>query len=292
VGECSLDTICVAPAFPAPNQKLVISRLELPGGQASTAAVACARLEWRAGFVGAIGDDPAGKTIADSLRRERVDAHLIVKKGIGTRTAVIIVDKATASRTVLEARDQRLNIGVKDTPADLVASARVVLVDGSDPALARRVITLASKAGARTMLDVDAVSTETLDLIGRVDVAIVPERFVTEAVGPRGLGGLARTTRARVLVATCGPDGAKAWSDGKEVHVSARKVDAVDSTGAGDAFRGGFAAAWLASEGSNPDLMYLLEVAVDVGALNCRAVGAQTALPTRSELREFGSSAV
>jgi sugar/nucleoside kinase (ribokinase family) len=77
--------------------------------------------------------------------------------------------------------------------------------------------------------------------------------------------------------------------DGHEVRTPAFRVDVVDATGAGDAFRAGFVAAWLRARTPLP-LRTALEAANACGALNCRARGAQTALPTWDEVETLTRS--
>jgi sugar/nucleoside kinase (ribokinase family) len=84
-------------------------------------------------------------------------------------------------------------------------------------------------------------------------------------------------------VATDGANGAIGWAAGRVVEVEAEPVRAVDTTGAGDAFRAGLAAAWLGAAGTSLDVPEMLRFASKVAALNCRDYGAQTALPTRVE---------
>jgi sugar/nucleoside kinase (ribokinase family) len=81
-----------------------------------------------------------------------------------------------------------------------------------------------------------------------------------------------------VAVVTLGPDGCLALHNGEEVHVPTPSVAALDTTGAGDAFRGGFIAGWL-RWGSDADVYTLLEYANAVAALSCEGLGAQGALP-------------
>jgi sugar/nucleoside kinase (ribokinase family) len=71
-----------------------------------------------------------------------------------------------------------------------------------------------------------------------------------------------------------------------EFETPAAAVEVVDTTGAGDAFRGGFAAGWL-HMGAGAQVAALLEFASAVAALSCRAVGAQTSLPTRAEVHRL-----
>lgn len=288
VGEGGLDLLCLAQSLPEPDRKQrLLDMRRLPGGQAASAAVGCARLGWRSRYVGAIGDDAAGVELTESLRKEGVDLRLVTRNGVPTRTAVVLVSDGSGQRSILEYRDQRLDI----RPDEIDPAAffgRVVLVDATDIGLAARAAAVSRTAGARTLVDIDAPVERASELLALIDVVIVPASFVLAFTGQREVGaGLAEMGRglpAAAVVATLGADGALAWCRGTEVRVKAAPGSVVDTTGAGDAFRAGFASAWLDVAGQDPDLNVLLEVASLAAALNCRAVGAQTGLPTRKEL--------
>ena len=290
VGENSLDLFCVLREFPRPDEKVRAEQvIELSGGQAATAAVACARLGWRSRYVGAFGADRAAAVIRQSLSREHVDVRAIVKDAASTRSAVIVVEQSSGRRTVIESRDPALTVAEHEIGAEVLSSARVMLVDGSDPALSLRALRIARDTGCRTLLDVDVVTDDALELARNVDVAIVPHEFAREATGEaeRGtaLEALGRNLGAAVVVSTAAADGALAWTPAGELRVEARRTDVVDTTGAGDAFRAGFAAAWLSSAGEPPDLFQILTFAVEVAAWNCRTLGAQAGLPTPADLQ-------
>src|SRR5690554_2406052 len=109
VGEASLDTICLTESFPAPDSKQeAIGIGEFPGGQAATAAIGVARLGFRSGFAGAIGDDDAGRAVTDALVAADVTSHAVVRPGVRTRAAIVLVEAATGNRAVIESRDRRL----------------------------------------------------------------------------------------------------------------------------------------------------------------------------------------
>ena len=72
IGENSLDRVCVCLSFPSQTRsRPSIEYMELPGGQAATAAVACARLGFRSAYIGVCGDDAAGRQVIDALARKR-----------------------------------------------------------------------------------------------------------------------------------------------------------------------------------------------------------------------------
>jgi sugar/nucleoside kinase (ribokinase family) len=102
VGESSLDYVGVIDTWPVPDRKLPLADFAtLAGGQAATGAVACARLGWRARYVGCIGDDDAAGTIVQALIRDGVEAQLVRRAGSRSRVAMILVDSHTGARTVL-----------------------------------------------------------------------------------------------------------------------------------------------------------------------------------------------
>jgi sulfofructose kinase len=289
IGENSLDRICVCRSFPVPDSKQPLEQyVELPGGQAATAAVACARLGFRSAYLGVCGDDEAGRQVAAALAHENVDAHLNVRPGAITRTAVILVDESSGDRAVLAVRGERLSLDASAIDDGVFSSARILLVDGSDARFARRAAQTARAAGVRTLCDVDEATPEVMSLLREIDVVIAPSHFVRLATGREqlrsGVEALSEQTGAAAVVATSGEDGASAWCAGEFVNVAAHPVRAVDTTGAGDAFRGAFAAAWLSAGPEAPELTRILRFAAKVAALNCTRYGAQAGLPTRADL--------
>ena len=111
--------------------------------------------------------------------------------------------------------------------------------------------------------------------------------FVDRLAGPLVSAdeAMAREFEAPLVCMTLGEEGSLARVAGREIRTPAFAVDCVDSTGAGDAFRGGFAAACLLSP--DADLEDVLRYANAVAALNCRALGARGGLPTADEVNRL-----
>lgn len=289
IGENSLDRVCVCPSFPVADSKQALHEyIELPGGQAATAAVTCARLGFRSAYLGVRGDDAAGRQVAEALQREKVDARIMVRPGAATRTAVILVDASSGQRAVLAVNGEGLRFDETFFDDSLFSSTRILLVDGSDSQFALRAAKTARAAGVGTLCDVDEPTPEVMALLREIDVVIAPADFVRLATGHQnlsaGVEALASQTGAAAVVATAGEHGASAWCGGEFLTVAAHSVRAVDTTGAGDAFRGGFAAAWLSVGSEEPDLTAMLHFAAQVAALNCTRYGAQAGLPTLADL--------
>jgi sugar/nucleoside kinase (ribokinase family) len=288
LGESSLDFVAVVSDAIAPDAKLPLDRFEaLPGGQTATALVACARLGHRAIYIGAVGCDDAGKAIERALSKESVDFAAVRREAVPSRVAVVLVDRATGARTILERRDARLTLRHEELDPSIVTSGRILMVDAVDVQASVFAARAARAAGVPTIVDVDLTGPRIDELLHHIDVIVVPGSLL-EANGSGSSPGAALLEIENeffpaITIATLGPEGSLARFEGREIYTPALPVDVVDTTGAGDAFRGGFVAAWL-SAGLVPDIELVLRQANAVAGLNCRAIGAQTALPTPTEL--------
>jgi sugar/nucleoside kinase (ribokinase family) len=292
LGENSLDLLVVVPEHPQRNSKLTMTQLtHRPGGQCATAMVACARLGWRARYIGHFGDDPNGRTGIDSLQVEGVDVSFArTIAGATSQTAVILVDASTHDRTVIWHRHPALALTPADVRPESVTSARVLLVDGQDTEAATQAAAYARGAGTRTVIDIERVRPGTEALLKQIDVIIASEAFPSELTGIPVTGAALRAMfdefRPAVACVTLGEAGSLALCGGREIRTPAFQVDAVDTTGAGDAFRGGFIAGWLKG-GELTDLEATLRYASAVAALKCRVLGAREGIPKAAEVETF-----
>ena len=298
VGEGGIDIISLVDSLPAFDRKTSASgRHVLAGGQAATAAVGVARLGWRSRWIGAIGDDDWGHTLRGALQREGVDVAAAIRPAAATRSAVVLVDGASGRRAIVESRDPALDMRADDISADMLCSGRIVLVDGTDMQLSLRAAASARRAGRRTMVDLDRRHPAAMQLLSEVDVVILPEGLVHDLTAMDTTGeAVAKLAemlpQASIVAATLGQGGVVGYCHGEEIHVPAFTVQVRDTTGAGDAFRAGFAARWLESGDADPDVADLLEYAALVAGLSCMGLGAQSGLPTAAEVAHARSRRV
>ena len=289
LGENSVDLVALLPEWPEPDVKMALQELLVrPGGQVATAAIAAARLGARTRYLGVVGDDSWGAIVRASLAAGGVDASLVVRRETRTRSAVVLVDQA-GRRAILADRDPRLAL----TPADLqdgwVAGGRLLMIDATEPDEALAAAAQAHAAGMPVMLDIDHAGPDADRLLAAADVIITsagfPQAYTGASTPGAALAEIDERYRPALLAVTRGAEGVVARWQGREIAVSSLHVEAVDTTGAGDAFRGAFAAAWLALGDLEPEP--LLRRAAIAGALSCRAVGAQAGLPTLSEIEQW-----
>lgn len=288
LGLNSIDFVTVVAEYPAANTKQRLQRFaRLPGGQTATALVACARVGWRTRYIGSFGADALGELSRDSLVQEGVDvSHARIVPGATNQFAVILVDARTGERTVLWDRDPLLAMGAQDVPGDAVTSGRILLVDCHETAAATEAAKLARRAGIPTIIDVEKVRPGIGDLLQHIDAIIAAREFPSALTGyedpGRALDVMAREFGTPLVCVTLGAEGSLARCNGREIRTPAYAVDCVDSTGAGDVFRGGFAAACLRSP--DGDVQDALDYASAVAALNCRALGARGGIPGPAEV--------
>jgi sulfofructose kinase len=291
LGQNSVDLVAMLREFPTGNSKQRIQRFaRFPGGQIASAMVCCARLGWRARYIGRFGSDELGEIGLASLAAEGVDLSAAeVVPDAHTRFAMILVDGRTGDRTVLWDRDSRLALRADDVPAAAVRTARVLLVDCDDVGASVAAATLAREHGVITAIDVEAVVPGLDRLLPLIDVVIAsegfPERWTASSDTGRALERLDAELKPAITCVTLGPQGSLARCQGHEIRTPAFAVPCVDSTGAGDAFRGGFIAALL--EHGPDEVEVLLRMANAVAALKCRTPGAREGLPNAAELRSL-----
>jgi sulfofructose kinase len=290
-GLNSVDLVAVVAEYPVSNSKQRLQRFaRLPGGQVATAIATCAKLGCRSRYVGSFGDDELGAVSRESLTSQGVDisaARTIA--GAPNQIAIVLVDARSGERTVLWDRHPALNVEPGDVPQDAVTSGRLLIVDCHQTPASARAARYAREAGIPTIVDVEKVRPGIASLLQHGDAIIASETFPTELTGyedlGRALGVMARDSGAAIACVTLADAGSLAWCNGREIRTPPFQVDCVDSTGAGGAFRGAFAAACLAL--ANGDIEDVLTYANAAAALNCRALGSRGGLPTEAEVEQL-----
>jgi sugar/nucleoside kinase (ribokinase family) len=290
-GLNSIDLVGVVQPFPQSNTKQRLRQFaQLPGGQIATAMAVCARLGWKARYLGRFGDDAFGRAARESLEKEGVNldgARSI--PGATNQFAMVLVDERTGERTVLWHRHEGLATDPDEIDAAAVGSGRVLIVDCFETEAAARAAEYARAAGVATIVDVEHVRPAIDSLLRNIDAIIAAEQFPLELTGYDSLGksleAIEREFAAPLVCVTLGEKGSLARCGGREIRTPGFPIACVDTTGAGDAFRGGFAAGCLREpDGSIEDV---LTYANAVAALNCRALGARGGIPTADEVERL-----
>jgi sulfofructose kinase len=286
VGANSVDHVNLLPAYPSPSgsaaKMRILQQAQFCGGQTATALAACAGFGLRAKYVGITGTDENGCRVRRELARRRVDLSDAVIRDVPNQFAVILIDR-TGERIVLWGRDERLRLRESELPAEAIGAARVVHVDDVDEEAAIRAACLGRSAGAIVTSDIDRVTDHTAELVAAVGIPIFAEHVPPELTGasdPETALRKLQTPATPLLCVTLGPSGALAV-DGEDVHyVPAFRVEARDTTGAGDVFRGGFIYATLQGWAIADRLRFANAAA----AISCTRLGAMDSIPDLQEV--------
>ncbi len=292
VGINATDTIILLPHFPALDSKVEVSSVQLKaGGQVASAMFACRRWGLRTRYIGKIGVDDAGDFQKQEMSREGVEAHWITAPGCASQTAFILVDEITGERTVLWRRDPSIAILPQDLNKHFILGARALLVDGHDTSAAACAARWAREEEIEVVGDFDNLYPGVEEVLQFTDFAIVskdfPERLTGESNLLKSLPEILQKFKCRLTAATLGRLGVLAWDGETFLLCPGFKVNAVDTTGAGDIFHGGFLCGLI----QRWSLHEILEFSCAAAALNCTAVGARgniAPLQAIHELRRFG----
>jgi sugar/nucleoside kinase (ribokinase family) len=284
LGENSVDLVYRVPALPRAGEKIpVTSCRRLLGGQVATTLCTCAALGLRTRYLGTFGKDEHGTMIRAELEQRGIDTSNAVVRYVPNRHAVILVDEGTGDRSVIWQRDRALALRPEDVPHDALNDARLLHVDNTDEDAAMHAVCLARDAGMMVTTDIDQVSGRTRDLIAAATFPIlaehVPLALTGESDPERALRSL-RLGHDGMLCVTLGPRGAMLLAGEEMHHAAPLPIDPVDTTGAGDVFRGALIYALL--RGDPPRQM--LRFANAAAAVSCTREGAIGGVPNLREI--------
>ena len=270
VGSVNLDLVATGERLPSPGETVTGASLARhPGGKGANQALAARRLGARTRLLARVGRDTAAAESLALLREGGVDlSGVSVDEQAATGVALIAV-AASGENQIIVAPGANATFG-----ADLltVARADVIICQLELPiATVERVAAIAQGFLCLNLAPACPLSAATLT---RVDLIIVNDNEA-EFYG-RSLHAL-----PALLAITHGARGATLWSQGRElVDVTAPRVTALDTTGAGDAFVAALAISLVEGQSHHAALRF----ACAAGALSAARAGAQPSLPLRAEI--------
>ncbi len=278
VGHACYDLVFSVAHHPSENEKIFAdSLLSCGGGPAANAAVMVAKLGFSAAFAGYLGRDAYGELHNQELLAQGINTDCLLRGDLPTPLSTVIV-KPDGNRALINYKGD-----TKPLTADAidfsVLEPKVILFDGHEPHISIPLAKQARQAGIATVLDAGSVHEGTLALMGLVDYLVCSEKFALQLKGNEQIALAYLADFAPFVVITLGERGL-IWQHGAESGViPAMTVNAIDTTGAGDAFHGAFAAAVAAGL----DWLNVLRYASVAGSLCCTKMGARLGLPSKQE---------
>ena len=290
-GLNAVDHLIVVPEYPAFDTKIrLLEHKQSAGGQTATTMVALRRLGLKTAYAGRFGSDPEGLFGFQTLKDDDVNVDFAeIVAGARNQIAFITIEARSGERTIVWDRDDRLAYKAEEAPADLGAMGRVLHLDAHDPPACVRVAEAARASGTIVSADIDNVYEGLPELLPLIDIMIGSKEFPRRVTGITDQRTALVELKARYGCAlvgmTIGAAGAVVYCDGTFIESPGFEAPGGcrDTTGAGDAFHGGFLYGLLTGE----NIETSLKLGNAVAAIKCSALGARTALPISSELDAF-----
>jgi sulfofructose kinase len=284
-GLNSVDHLCVVSEYPGIDTKTEMTRyVKMPGGQVATAILFLSKMGCRARYIGKVGDDGEGRLFLESFESQSLDVSSIsIEKNTSTQSAFIIVDSRSGARTILWQRNEKLNFRRAELHPEEIRSGKILHLDGYDSRAALDAASACRSEGIPVCIDLDRVVAGCDALINNVDFLIAGSDFIREYTGIADVSESFRVLGASFdgfLVMTAGAEGAVASVAGRRLVFPGIKVRAVDTTGAGDIFHGGFIYGLL----RNWPLDRIMAFANAAAGLSCGYLGAQSGIRPLGEI--------
>ncbi|NDK28346.1 ribokinase [Streptomyces sp. TR1341] len=291
VGSANADLVIGVERRPAAGETVLGGDLSThPGGKGANQAVAAARLGARTALLARVGEDGHGRLLLDSLRSAGVDPSGVLAGGAPTGVALITVDPSGDNSIVVSpGANARLTPPDVRESAALLRAARVVSAQLEIPLETVVEVVRNLPSGTRFVLNPSPPRPLPAEVLAACDPLIVNEHEARVILGEdagaepedwaRGLLAMG----PRSVVVTLGAEGALVYDGSGTARVASVKVDAVDTTGAGDAFTA--ALAWKLGAGAS--LAQAAGYAARVGAAAVTRAGAQESYPTAEEVEQL-----
>lgn len=307
IGSFVQDLTFFVERFPVAGETLVGRFVTGPGGKGSNQAVAAARAGVKTAFIGAVGQDSFGDQAEKFLTQEGIDRHFLRIPHAATGTAGITVN-ADGQNQIVVALGANEKFCASDIDPVLLAGAKILVLQFEiHPQTVRDLLQLAQASGKITILN-PAPMNAAMDfsMLDLVDIFIPNEtEFVTvmqrhPAILEKGftedqlavlttceLHARCRKLGIKTVIVTLGKRGCFiSQAENSEMIPVCKGIVAIDTTGAGDAFVGGFAAGLILFEG---EIGRAARYANIVAGLSVTKMGTAPAMPTKAEIDAFSN---
>jgi len=301
LGSLNMDLVINVERIPSIGETILAKDFKkFPGGKGANQAVASARLGSNVVMLGCIGKDDNGCILIDNLKRDNINTRYIkVEEKMPTGIALITVDsKGNNIISVYPGANMAVDLSYVEGLKEVFKNSKIIISQFETPIdVTLKAFEFAKKEGKTTILNPAPAKKIDKDLISLSDI-IIPNETETElitGINPKDEKDIKRAGEflikqgAKYVVITLGERGAAIISKENFVLVNAYKVDAVDTTAAGDSFIGAMAS-YLSKKDLNFNTLYgAVKFANKVSAITVTKIGAQSSLPYLKEVFErFG----
>jgi ribokinase len=297
VGSSNTDMAVLTPRIPVPGETVMGGDfMMVGGGKGANQAVAAARLGADVTFVARVGNDVFGEQAIESFKKDGIRTdYVTMDDQAPSGVALIFVDEGAENVIVVApgANNRLQPEHVEMARAEIETADALVMQLEIPIETVTAAADIARRAGTKVILNPAPARELPKSLLGMVDVltpneteaALLAGLSTTDVMKPEEIGRKLLDMGVGAVVMTLGSQGALVVIKDEATRIPALKVEAVDTTAAGDAFNGALAVAL--AEGKS--LVEAAQFAVKSAALSVTKAGAQPSLPTRQEVEAFAT---
>lgn len=288
IGSSNTDMTVKSSHLPAPGETVMGDRFVMgPGGKGANQAVAAARLGGDVTFICKVGRDVFGEKAIEGYRKDNIDTQHIMLSDLPSGVALILVDGGGEnSISVAPGANGDLTPADIESKADVIRSADILILQLEIPVESvEKAVSIAKEAGVYVILNPAPAKRLPEELLENVSLLTPNQSELEILTGIKGdvRAGLDALVERGVgeVILTLGSKGSMVYSGDEPLLIPALKVDAVDTTAAGDTFCGALAVA--ISEGKS--LTDAARFATCASALTVQKMGAQVSIPYRKDMK-------
>jgi len=291
-GSSNTDMVIKADKFPEPGETVLGGTFFMnPGGKGANQAVAASRLGGKVTFITKIGNDLFGNQTLGVLKKEGIDTRYIVKDDKFPSGIALITVNSEGENNIVVAPGSNGNLVAEDIDSGLFAPGKfsILLLQLEIPIMTVEYAALTAAANGIKVILNPAPAQKLHDYLLRHIWMITPDeneaevltgiKVTSETTAEKSANELQRRGVKNVII-TLGSEGAYVKSDEFTGIIKGVKVEAVDTTAAGDVFNGALAAAFAEGEKIKDAVIFANKAA----AISVTRLGAQASAPFRKEL--------
>ncbi|WP_435249658.1 ribokinase [Vibrio sp. nBUS_14] len=295
LGSVNADHVLQVPSFPRPGETLIGGNYQvIPGGKGANQAVAAARLNADIGFIACVGDDPFGINIRQDFAKDGINIDgVIVADNTPTGIAMIQVSATGENSICLSAEaNNKLTCDQIEPHLEKIRGAKYLLTQLETPIEGiEYAAKIAKESGTQVILNPAPARSLSDSLLACVDM-ITPNETeaevltgitVTDSASAHQAALALHTKGIETVMITLGAKGVWVSKNNKGELIAGFRVEATDTTAAGDTFNGALVTGLL----EDMPLERAIKFTHAAAAISVTRFGAQTSIPSRAETDAF-----